>query len=82
MAARGHMPLVVDVDGTLIKSNLLLESALKLFKQSPASLDWIWTKRPGRQPRCSPVLPRRTTPPRSSMPSSAARQEQNDSQRR
>lgn len=41
MAARGHMPLVVDVDGTLIKSNLLLESALKLFKQSPASLLWM-----------------------------------------
>lgn len=43
MAATGQhqMPLIVDVDGTLIKSNLLIESALKLFKQSPASIWWM-----------------------------------------
>lgn len=35
------MPLVVDVDGTLIKSNLLIESALKLLKQSPMSIVWM-----------------------------------------
>jgi 4-hydroxybenzoate polyprenyltransferase/phosphoserine phosphatase len=35
------MPLVVDVDGTLIKSDLLLESALKLIKQSPLSILWM-----------------------------------------
>ena len=32
------MPLYVDVDGTLVKSNLLVESALRLFKRSPLSL--------------------------------------------
>ena len=43
MAAPGQrqMTLVVDIDGTLIKSNLLIESALKLFKQSPLSLWWM-----------------------------------------
>lgn len=43
MAATGQsrMTLVVDVDGTLIKSNLLIESALKLVKQSPASILWM-----------------------------------------
>ncbi len=35
------MPLVIDVDGTLIKSNLLVESALKLLKQSPLSIIWM-----------------------------------------
>ena len=35
------MPLVVDVDGTLIKSDLLIESALKLIKQSPLSILWM-----------------------------------------
>ena len=35
------MTLVVDVDGTLIKSDLLLESALKLLKQSPLSILWM-----------------------------------------
>lgn len=40
-AGQPGMPLVVDVDGTLIKSNLLIESALKLFKQSPASILWM-----------------------------------------
>jgi 4-hydroxybenzoate polyprenyltransferase/phosphoserine phosphatase len=35
------MPLVIDVDGTLIKSDLLLESALKLVKQSPLSIIWM-----------------------------------------
>jgi 4-hydroxybenzoate polyprenyltransferase/phosphoserine phosphatase len=35
------MTLVVDVDGTLIKSDLLLESALKLVKQSPLSILWM-----------------------------------------
>jgi 4-hydroxybenzoate polyprenyltransferase len=35
------MTLVVDVDGTLIKSDLLLESALKLVKQSPRSILWM-----------------------------------------
>ena len=41
------MPLYVDADGTLIKSNLLIESALRLLKQSPASLfsmlRWLFT---------------------------------------
>lgn len=32
------MPLYVDADGTLLKTDLLLESALRLFKRSPASL--------------------------------------------
>lgn len=32
------MPLYVDLDGTLVKSNLLVESALRLFKRSPLSL--------------------------------------------
>lgn len=32
------MPLYVDVDGTLLKTNLLIESALCLFKRSPVSL--------------------------------------------
>jgi 4-hydroxybenzoate polyprenyltransferase/phosphoserine phosphatase len=43
MARSGQigMPLVVDVDGTLIKSNLLVESALKLVKQSPMSILWM-----------------------------------------
>ena len=42
MARSGQigMPLVVDVDGTLIKSNLLVESALKLVKQSPLAIIW------------------------------------------
>jgi 4-hydroxybenzoate polyprenyltransferase/phosphoserine phosphatase len=35
------MPFVVDVDGTLIKSDLLIESALKLVKQSPLSILWM-----------------------------------------
>jgi 4-hydroxybenzoate polyprenyltransferase len=35
------MTLVVDVDGTLIKSDLLQESALKLVKQSPRSILWM-----------------------------------------
>jgi hypothetical protein len=35
------MTLVVDVDGTLIKSDLLLESALKFVKQSPLSILWM-----------------------------------------
>ena len=35
------MPFVVDVDGTLIKSDLLIESALKLIKQSPLSILWM-----------------------------------------
>jgi 4-hydroxybenzoate polyprenyltransferase/phosphoserine phosphatase len=35
------MPLVIDVDGTLIKSDLLIESALKLVKQSPLSIVWM-----------------------------------------
>ncbi len=35
------MPLVVDVDGTLIKSDLLVESAFKLVKQSPWSIVWM-----------------------------------------
>ncbi len=43
MARSGQigMPLVIDVDGTLIKSNLLVESALKLVKQSPLSIIWM-----------------------------------------
>lgn len=43
MARSGEigMPLVIDVDGTLIKSNLLVESALKLVKQSPLSIVWM-----------------------------------------
>jgi 4-hydroxybenzoate polyprenyltransferase/phosphoserine phosphatase len=43
MARSGQigMPLVIDVDGTLIKSNLLVESALKLVKQSPLSIVWM-----------------------------------------
>ncbi len=43
MARSGQigMPLVIDVDGTLIKSNLLVESALKLVKQSPMSIIWM-----------------------------------------
>lgn len=43
MARSGQigMPLVVDVDGTLIKSDLLVESALKLLKQSPWALPWM-----------------------------------------
>jgi 4-hydroxybenzoate polyprenyltransferase/phosphoserine phosphatase len=40
-SSQAHMPLVVDVDGTLIKSDLLLESALKLVKQSPLSIVWM-----------------------------------------
>lgn len=35
------MTLVVDVDGTLIKSNLLIESALKFVKQSPLAILWM-----------------------------------------
>jgi 4-hydroxybenzoate polyprenyltransferase/phosphoserine phosphatase len=30
-----NVPLVVDLDGTLIRTDLLLESALRLFKQKP-----------------------------------------------
>jgi 4-hydroxybenzoate polyprenyltransferase/phosphoserine phosphatase len=35
------MPLVIDVDGTLIKSDLLVESAFKLVKQSPWAIVWM-----------------------------------------
>lgn len=35
------VPVVVDIDGTLVKSNLLIESALKFVKQSPLALWWM-----------------------------------------
>jgi hypothetical protein len=41
MADTGHptMPLVVDVDATLIKSNLPIVSALELFKRPAFHVD-------------------------------------------
>jgi phosphoserine phosphatase len=39
--------LVVDLDGTLIKTDLLFESTLNLLKRSPTSLAWlaVWLMR-------------------------------------
>lgn len=44
------LPLYVDVDGTLLKTDLLMESALRLFKRSPVSVFLMlrWLVRGGR----------------------------------
>jgi 4-hydroxybenzoate polyprenyltransferase len=44
------VPLFVDLDGTLIKTDLLVESALRLFKKSPLSLFsmFVWLIRGGK----------------------------------
>jgi len=44
------VPLFVDLDGTLIKTDLLMESALRLFKKSPLSLFsmLVWLIRGGK----------------------------------
>ena len=43
IASEGTVPLVVDLDGTLLNSDLLIESAMGLFKQHPLSLFRILT---------------------------------------
>jgi hypothetical protein len=35
------IPLVVDLDGTLLRTDLLLESALRLIKQKPWLVLWM-----------------------------------------
>ena len=35
---RDDCPLVVDLDGTLIRTDMLYESVCKLFRESPATL--------------------------------------------
>ncbi len=48
--APNPVPLFVDLDGTLIKTDLLVESALRLFKKSPLSLFsmLVWLIRGGK----------------------------------
>lgn len=36
-----RIPLVVDLDGTLLRTDLLLESALRLIKQKPWLALWM-----------------------------------------
>ncbi|WP_323004484.1 UbiA family prenyltransferase [Denitromonas sp.] len=48
-AAEAEAPLVVDLDGTLTPTDTLLESLIKLLKQSPLNLIWIaWWLLKGR----------------------------------
>ena len=39
--SRSDIPLCVDLDGTLIRTDLLWESLLTLVKRRPASVFWI-----------------------------------------
>ena len=42
MTESSKLPLVVDLDGTLIRSDLLIESFLLLIKQNPLNLFWVF----------------------------------------
>ena len=45
--AEENLPLCVDLDGTLIKTDLLIEALIKLVKQQPFLFFWapVWLLR-------------------------------------